>query len=146
VDGNGAVLMVPAGRDKLEKSIFKTGIRKSEGEARGQKRQTSQSALVGKISGTLVMILVRFVRSDREMKAGPGKVIFKVSIRILVIVSLRSGLEKLSGEQAGIAKAEVESFIHLVFGDQIEFVADVAAGAGAGGNRNRSAAGVEIVV
>src|SRR6202158_1411855 len=98
------------------------------------------------VSGTAVMLLVRFVRSDRKMKARLGEIIFKVSEWIAVIVSLRGGLEKLSREQSGIAKAEVESFIHLVFADQIEFVADVTASAGAGWNRNRSAAGVEIVV
>ena len=92
------------------------------------------------------MLLVRFVRSDREMKARLGKVIFNISVWIDVIVSQRGGLEKLSCEEAGVAKAKVEPFIHLVFGDQIEFVADVAASAGAGGNRNRSAAGIEIVI
>src|SRR5258706_8678717 len=56
------------------------------------------------------------------------EIIFKVSIRVLVIVSPRSSLEKLSGEQAGIAKPEVESFIKLVFGNEIEFVADVKIG------------------
>src|SRR5260370_26832871 len=97
------------------------------------------------VCGDVVMLVVRFVRSDRKMKARLGKVIFKISVRVAVIVSLRGGLEKLSGEEPGVAKAEIESFIHLVFGDEIEFVSDVAAGAGAGGNRNRSAAGVEIV-
>src|SRR5258708_6292890 len=92
------------------------------------------------------MLLVRLVRSDREMEARLGEIIFKVSIWVLVIVSPRSSLEKLSDEQAGIAKPEVESFIKLVFGNEIEFVADVTAGTGPGGNRNRSAAGVEIVV
>jgi len=52
----------------------------------------------------------------------------------------------LPGKEPGVAKAKVQSFIQLVFGDQIEFVADVAAGAGASGNRNRSAAGIEIVI
>ena len=80
------------------------------------------------------------------MKARLGKVIFNISVWVAVIVSLRGGPEKLSGEQAGIAKPEADSFIQLVFGDQIEFVADVAAGAGACGNRNRSAAGIEIVI
>ena len=80
------------------------------------------------------------------MKARLGKVIFKISVWVAVIVSQRGGLEKLSGEEPGVAKAKVQSFIHLVFGDQIEFVADVTAGAGVGGNRNRSAAGVEIVI
>ena len=80
------------------------------------------------------------------MKARLGKVIFNISVWVAVIVSLRGGLEKLSGEEPGVAKAKVQPFIHLVFGDEIEFVSDVAAGAGAGGNRNRSAAGIEIVI
>src|SRR5258708_19374669 len=91
------------------------------------------------------MLLVRLVRSDREMEARLGEIIFKVSIWVLVIVSPRSSLEKLSGEQAGIAKPEVESFIKLAFGNEIEFVADVTAGTGPGGNRKRAAAGVVIV-
>jgi len=33
----------------------------------------------------------------------------------------RSGLEKLSSEQASVTKAKGQSFIHLVFSDQIEF-------------------------
>ena len=49
-------------------------------------------------------------------------------------------------EQAGVAKTEAQPFIQLVFGNQIEFVADMAAGTGVGGNRNRSAAGVEVVM
>ena len=80
------------------------------------------------------------------MKARLGEIIFNVSVWVLVIVSPRGGLEKLSGEQASIAKPEAESFIKLVFGNEIEFVADVTAGTGPGGNRNRSAAGVEIVM
>jgi hypothetical protein len=63
------------------------------------------------VSGTVIMLIVRFIRSDRKMKARLGEVIFKVSVRVLEIVSPRGGLEKLSGEQAGIAKPEVESFI-----------------------------------
>src|SRR6266853_2866996 len=91
-------------------------------------------------------LLVRFVRSDRKMKARLGKVIFNVSIRVAVVLSLRGGLKKLSGEQASIAKPEVQPFIQLVFRNQIEFVADMAAGTGVEGNRNCSAAGVKIVV
>src|ERR1700686_4317564 len=68
--------------------------------------------------GTVVMLLVRFVRSNREVKARLGKVIFNVTVRIAVIVSLRGGLQKLSGEEPGVAKAKVESFTQLVFGDQ----------------------------
>src|SRR6266851_442540 len=94
----------------------------------------------------IIIIVVRSVRSDRKMKARLGKIILNVSVWVAVIVSLRGGLEKLSGEESGVTKAEVESCIHLVLADQIEFVADVAAGAGVGWNRNRSAAGVEIVV
>src|SRR5258706_12844687 len=89
------------------------------------------------------MLLVRLVRSDREMEARLGEIIFKVSIWVLVIVSPRSSLEKLSGEQAGIAKPEVESFIKLVFGNEIEFVADVTPGTGPGGERNPFATVVE---
>ena len=79
------------------------------------------------------------------MKARLGKVIFKISVWVAVIVSLR-GLEKLSGEQAGIAKPEVDSFIQLVFGNRIKFVADMAAGTGVCENGNRSAASVKIVI
>ena len=80
------------------------------------------------------------------MEARLGKVIFNVTVWVAVIVSPRSGFEKLPGEEPGVAKAKVQSFIQLVFGDKIEFVADVAACAGASGNRNRSAAGIEIVI
>ncbi len=66
------------------------------------------------------------------MEARLGEIIFNVSVGIAVIVSLRGGLQKLSGEESAVAKPEVESFIHLVFGNQIEFVADVAAGTGVG--------------
>ena len=58
----------------------------------------------------------------------------------------RRGVEKLSGEHASIAKSKVQSFIQLVFGNQIEFVADMAARAGVGRNRNCSAAGIEVVI
>src|SRR5258708_12812974 len=92
------------------------------------------------------MLLVRLVRSDREMEARLGEIIFKVSIWVLVIVSPRSSLEKLSGEQAGIAKPEVESFIKLVFGNEIEFVADVTAATAPGANRNPPPPGPSIFV
>jgi len=68
------------------------------------------------------------------MEARLGEIIFKVSIWVLVIVSPRSSLEKLSGEQAGIAKPEADSFIQLLFVNQIEFVADMAARAVVGRN------------
>src|SRR5258708_37721641 len=90
---------------------------------------------------TFLRLLVRFVRSDRKMKARLGKVIFNVSIRVAVVLSLRGGLKKLSGEQASIAKPEVQPFIQLVFRNQIEFVADMAAGTGGGGKRKLSPAG-----
>jgi hypothetical protein len=61
-------------------------------------------------------------------------------------VARRGGAEKFPGKHASITKARVQSFIQLVFGNQIEFVADVAVRAGMGGNRNRSAAGVEVVI
>ena len=80
------------------------------------------------------------------MEARLGEVIFNVTVWVAEIVSLCSGLQKLPGKEPGVAKAKVQSFIQLVFGDQIEFVADVAAGAGTGGNRNRSATGIEIVI
>lgn len=92
------------------------------------------------------VVLVRFIWSNREMEARLGKIIFKVSKWVGVIVSLRSGREKLSSEQAGIAKPEVDSSVQLVFGNQIEFVADVPACAGMGDNRNGPAAGVIIVI
>ena len=80
------------------------------------------------------------------MRARLGKIVLHISERVLVIVSLRGGPQKLAGEQAGIAKAEVEPFIHRVVGDQIEFVADVPASPGVSWYCNRSAAGVKIVI
>src|SRR5258708_17505243 len=58
-------------------------------------------------------VLTNWLRLDRlsVLRAGLGKIVFHISERVLVIVSPRGGLEKLSGEQAGIAKAEVEPFI-----------------------------------
>src|SRR5258708_37520668 len=79
-------------------------------------------------------------------RARLGKIVFHISERVLVIVSLRGGPQKLPGEQAGIAKAEVEPFIHSVFADQIEFVADVPASPRVSSYCNRSAAGVKIVI
>ena len=79
------------------------------------------------------------------MKARLGKIIFKISVWVAIIASLRSGPEKLSGEQVGIAKPEVDSFVQVVFGNRIESVADVPTNAGMGENRNRSTAGVKIV-
>ncbi len=70
----------------------------------------------------------------------------EVSVRIAEVGSPRSGLEELSGEQAGITKAKVQSFAHGVFKSEIEFIANVAARAGMGGNGNGSTAGVEIVI
>src|SRR6266404_2818525 len=93
-------------------------------------------------------VLTNWLRLDRlsVLRARLGKIVFHISERVLVIVSPRGGLQKLPGEQAGIAKAEVEPFIHLVFGGQIEFVADVPASPGAGWYRNRSTAGVKIII
>src|SRR6266404_6392425 len=93
-----------------------------------------------------LMLLVRFVRSDRKVKARLGKIIFNVSERVAVIVSGRGGLQELSGEESGVAKTKAQPFIQRVFGNQIEFVPNVAAGTWVGGNRNRSAAGVKIVI
>jgi hypothetical protein len=50
----------------------------------------------------------------------------KISGWVALIVSLSRGPEKLYGEQVSIAQSEVGSFIKLVFGNRIEFVADVA--------------------
>src|ERR1700731_355081 len=58
----------------------------------------------------------------------------------------RSGLEKLSGEHAAITETKAQSFIHRVFGNRIEFVADVSACARVGRNRNCSTAGVIVVI
>ena len=58
----------------------------------------------------------------------------------------RSGLEKLSGEQASVTKAEGQPLIQLVFSDEIEFVADMTTRAWMGGNLNRSTAVVEIII
>ena len=56
------------------------------------------------------------------------------------------GLEELPGEEASVTKSEVQSAIQLVFSNQINFIADMTARAGMCGNRNRSTAGVEIVI
>jgi hypothetical protein len=61
-------------------------------------------------------------------------------------VSRRRGFEKLSSEHASIAKAKVQSWIHNVFSDQIEFVADVPARAGICVNGNCPTAGIEVVM
>src|SRR5712664_4496527 len=93
-------------------------------------------------------VLTRWLLPDRlsVLRARLGKIVFHISVRVLVIVSPRGGLQKLPGEQASIAKAEVEPLIHLVFGDQIEFVSDMTASPGAGWYCNRSATGVKIVI
>jgi hypothetical protein len=80
------------------------------------------------------------------MKAGLRKVVLEVCVRVGVIVARRGGLEELSSEQASITKAKTQSFIQLVFSDQIEFVADMTARAGTCGNSNSSTAGVEVVI
>ena len=80
------------------------------------------------------------------MKAGFRKVVFEVRVGIAVIATRRCGVEKLPGEHSSITKSKVQSFIQLVFGNQIEFVADMAAGTGVCGNRNRAAAGIEVVI
>jgi len=90
--------------------------------------------------------LVPLIGGNGKVKAGFRKVVFEVRVGIAVIVTRRSFVEKLSGEHASVAKAKAQSFIHLVFGNQIEFVADVAARAGMGRNRNRPTAGIEVVI
>ena len=90
--------------------------------------------------------LVPLIRGNGKVKAGFRKVVFEIRVRIAVIVPQRGGVEKLSGEHARITKAKVQSFIHHVFGNRIEFVADVPARAGASRNRNGSAAGIEVVI
>src|SRR5438270_9908174 len=90
--------------------------------------------------------LVPFVRGNGKVKSGFRKVVFEVRVGIAVIVTQRSLIEKLSREHAGIPKATVQSFIHLVFGNHIQFVADVTARAGVRGNRNCPTTGVEIVI
>src|ERR1700756_130814 len=109
--------------------------------ARWHKKQ--KNLVLRNISGTLS---VPFVWSDGKMKAGLGEIIFNVGIWVAVIVPWRSGLQELSGEESGVAKTKAQPTIHRVFGNQIEFVADVTAGTGVRGNRNRSAAGVKIVI
>jgi len=42
-------------------------------------------------------------------------------------VTWRCGVEKLSGEHASITESKAQFFIQLVFGNQIEFIADMAA-------------------
>ena len=68
------------------------------------------------------------------MRAGFRKVVFKVRVWIAVIVTWRCGFEKLSGDHATITKSKTQSFIQLVFGNQIEFVADMTARTGVGRN------------
>ena len=59
------------------------------------------------------------------MKTGLRKVVFEVRVWIAVIVPRRGGLQKLSGEHAGVSKAKVQPLVQLIFRDQIEFVANV---------------------
>ena len=80
------------------------------------------------------------------MRARLGKIIFNISVWVAVIVSGRGGLQELPREESGVTKTKAQSFIQRVFANQIEFVPNVAAGTGVGGNRNRSAAGVKIVI
>jgi hypothetical protein len=68
------------------------------------------------------------------VKAGFRKVVFEIGVGIAVIVTRRGLVEKLSGEHSSVTKAKVQSFIQLVFGNQIKLVADVAARAGVGRN------------
>src|ERR1700739_4545858 len=89
---------------------------------------------------------VRLVRGDGEVKAGLRKVVFEVGVRIAVILTPRGGAEKLSGEHTAITKAKVQSFIHFVLGNHIEFVADVPASSGMSRNRNSPTAGVVVVI
>ena len=92
------------------------------------------------------MLLRRSVSSDREMKARLGKIIFNISIWVAVILSEPGGFEKLSGEQAGIAKPNVDPLVRLVFSHRIEFVADMRAGAGVRSDGNRSCTVVKVVM
>ncbi len=80
------------------------------------------------------------------MKPRLGKIIFNVSEWVAVILSGRGGPQELPGEESGVTKTKVQPFIQRVFGNQIEFVPNVAAGTGVGGNRNRSAAALKIVI
>ena len=59
------------------------------------------------------------------MKTGLRKVVFEVRVWIAVIVPRRGGLQKLSGEHAGVSKAKVQPLVQVIFRDQIEFVANV---------------------
>src|SRR5258707_15397122 len=102
-------------------------------------REETRLGSVASVLGTVVMLLVRLVRSNRKMEARLGEVIFNVTLWVAEIVSLCSGLQKLPGKEPGVAKAKGQSFIQLVFGDQIELVADVADGARARGIRQRTA-------
>jgi len=77
------------------------------------------------------------------MKTGLRKVVFEVRVWIAVIVPRRGGLQKLSGEHAGVSKAKVQPLVQLIFRDQIEFVANMRVRTGMRRNRNGSAAGVE---
>ena len=80
------------------------------------------------------------------MKARLCKVVFEVRVRVLVIVTCRRGPEKWSGEHASVTKAKVKSFIQVVFSDDVEFVANVAARAGMRVNSNCAAPVIEIVI
>ena len=90
--------------------------------------------------------LVPLIRGNGKVKTGFRKVVFEVRVGIAVIVTRRSLIEKLSGEHATVTKAKAQPFIHRVFGNQIKFIADVAARAGMRGNRNGSTAGVKVVI
>src|SRR5258708_18186930 len=90
--------------------------------------------------------LVRPIRHDGEVKAGVRTGVFEVPVRRTAILSPRGGAKKLSGEHAAVTEAEVQSFIPFVLGDHVEFVADVPACSGMSGNRNRSTAGVVVVI
>src|ERR1700722_9550521 len=98
------------------------------------------------VCGHRCRVLIPLIWANGKMKAGLRKVVFEVRVGIAVIVTRRSLVEKLSGEHAAITEAKVQSFIDFVLGNHIEFVADVAIRAGMGGNRNGSAAGVEVVL
>jgi hypothetical protein len=58
----------------------------------------------------------------------------------------RRCLEEVPGEQVSVTKAKAQSLAPLVFGDQIELVADMRARARMCGDGNGSAAAVEVVM
>src|SRR5260370_29318944 len=81
-------------------------------------REETRLGSVASVLGTVVMLLVRLVRSNRTMEARLGEVIFNVTVWVAEIVSLCSGLHKLPRKEPGVPQAQVPSFLQLRFRHQ----------------------------